>query len=226
MQQASLLDRFAGILLASGGILFFIAGALHPHTMGGSLRSSVIAMLRDPLWSAAHWLSFISVVLIVLAVWLLLDDGWDDGSIVVRAGSRMIVMGGLFMLVEFAVELAARGAIPALASGGDAPMFNLFAAMHAGGWPILGTGFILLILGMRAAAPLPVRILGVLGALAMGLAGILVAGFYLTSFGWLFIGGELLAIWIIWAGVQTARGAARTTSDDKKQGAKPAPRAG
>ena len=48
---------------------------------------------------------------------------------------------------------------------------------------------------------------GVAGALAMGMAEILVAGFFLTSFGGLFIGGELLGIWIVWAGIQTARGA-------------------
>lgn len=206
MKQTSPLTRFSGILLAIGGAAFFIAGALHPHSMAGSLRPTVVSMLSSPLWTSAHWLSFVSVVLIILAIWCLQDEDWAGQSVIGRMGSRLTIIGGLFMLVEFTVELATLGAIDPLATGQAVPMFNLFAVMHAAGWPTLGAGFILLALGIRSVAPLPVRILGVVGALAMGLAGVLVAGFYLTSFGWLFIGGELLAIWIVWAGVQTARG--------------------
>lgn len=206
MQQITPLTRVSGILLAIGGVVFFIAGALHPHSMGGSLRPSVVAMLRDPLWTPAHWLSFVSAVLTVLAIWLLQDDGWAGESILGRVGTRLTIIGGLFMMVEFAVELATRGAINSLATVQGVPIFDLFAVMHAAGWPTFGVGFVLLILGIRAAAPLPIRILGIVGALAMGLAGMLVAGFFLTSFGWLFIGGELLAVWIVWAGIQTTRG--------------------
>ena len=97
------------------------------------------------------------------------------------------------MMVEFAVELAAHGATAALAAGAAPTMFNLFATMHVAGWATLGAGFIVLILGVPHAAPLPIRIIGIIGALAMGLAGVLVAGFFLTQFGWLFIGGDLLA---------------------------------
>lgn len=171
------------------------------------MRPTVIAMLRSPLWTAAHWLSFVFAVLTTLAIWLLLDDGWTGESIAAKAGARLTIIGGIFMMVEFAVELATRGAIEPLTTRQAVPIFDLFAAMHAVGWPTLGAGFILLIVGTRAAAPLPIRILGIIGALAMALAGLLVAGFYLTSFGSLFTGGELLAVWIVWAGVQTARGA-------------------
>jgi hypothetical protein len=209
LQQQLPLARFAGILLAIGGILFFIAGLLHPHSMGGNLLPSIVAMLSSPLWACAHWISYISVVLITLAIWLLLDHPWANGSITARAGSRLTIIGGLFMMVEFAVELAAQGAMGALAAGHAVPIFYLFAVMHAAGWPTIGAGFIVLVLGIPSAAPLPIRILGIVGALAMGLGGVLVAGFYLTSFGALFIGGDLLAIWIVWAGVQIARGATR-----------------
>lgn len=205
MQTVSPLTRIAGVLLAAGGAIFFVGGALHPHSMSGSLRPSVVAMLSSHLWASAHWLAFVSDVLVILAIWLLQDDGWAGESIVAQVGTRLTIVGGIFMMVEFAVELAAQGAIGPLNTGQAAPMFNLFAVAHAAGWPTIGAGFILVILGVRVAVPLPVRILGVVGALAMGLAGILVAGFFLTSFGWLFIGGELLGVWIVWAGIQTAR---------------------
>lgn len=208
LEQAPSATRFTGNLLAMGGVLFFIAGALHPHSVGGSLLPSLVSMLQSPLWTAAHWVSYVSVVLIVLALWLLMDDAWFSGSVAARAGVRLTIIGGLFMMVEFAVELATRGVVDALAGGAAPGMFHLFATMHAVGWPTLGAGFIVLILGVPRAAPVVVRGLGIVGALAMGLGGLLVAGFFLTWFGWLFIGGDLLAIWIVWAGLQTARGAA------------------
>ncbi|MGH9586717.1 MAG: hypothetical protein ACRD3F_07165 [Acidobacteriaceae bacterium] len=198
--------RLAGNLLAIGGILFFIAGVLHPHSTGGALLASMAGMLSDPLWALAHWVSYVSVVLIILALWLLMDSTWADGSLAARAGIRLTIIGGLFMMVEFAVELATKGAVGILAAGNTVPIFHLFATMHAAGWPTIAAGFITMILGIREGVPLAIRIIGIVGALAMGLAGILVAGFYLTSFGALFIGGDLLAIWIVWAGVQIARG--------------------
>lgn len=208
LEQAPSATRVAGNLLATGGLLFFIAGVLHPHSMGGSLLPLLVSMLQSPLWTAAHWVSYVSVVLIVLALWLLMDDAWFSGSVTARAGVRLTIIGGLFMMVEFAVELATRGAMNALAGGAEPGMFHLFASMHAVGWPTLGAGFMVLILGVPRGAPVAVRAVGIVGALAMGLGGLLVAGFFLTRFGWLFIGGDLLAIWIVWAGLQTARGAA------------------
>ena len=74
MRQTSANARAAGALLAIGGILFFIAGVLHPHSMAVAARLSVLSMLASPLWIAAHWVSYISIVLIILAIWLLLDE--------------------------------------------------------------------------------------------------------------------------------------------------------
>ncbi len=199
MRQTSANARVAGALLAIGGILFFIAGALHPHGM------AVLEMLHSPTWTAAHCVSFVSAVFIILAIWLLLDEPWTADSAVARIGARLTIIGGLFMMVEFAVELAAHGVIGALATGGAPTMFSLFAAMHALGWPTFAAGFIVLILGVPHAAPAIVRIVGIIGAVALGLAGVLVAGFFLPQFGWLFIGGDLLAIWIVWAGTQALR---------------------
>lgn len=184
-----------------------IAGVLHPHSTGGPLLSSVVAMLSNPLWACAHWVSYVSVVLIILALWLLIDTNWAGGSPAAHAGIRLTIIGGLFMMVEFAVELATKGSVGTLTPGNTVPMFRLFEVMHAAGWPTIAAGFVVLILGLRHGAPLAVRIVGIIGALAMGLAGVLVAGFHLTSFGALFIEGDLLAIWIVWVGIQIARGA-------------------
>src|SRR5690242_8932613 len=173
MTQSSAVSKTAGILLAVGGILFFIGGIMHPHSAALSPRLSVLEMLHSPLWNYAHWLAFISVVLTILALWLLLDEPWGRKSILARVGSRLTIIGGLFMLVEFAVELAAHSALNALAAGGGVSIFSLFAAVHALGWPTLGAGFIVLVLGVPHVAPVPIRILGILGALAMSLGGIL-----------------------------------------------------
>lgn len=206
MRQTSAVSRVAGILLAIGGILFLIGGILHPHSTAIASRPSILAMLHSHSWNYAHWLAFVSDVLIILALWLLLDEPWIEDSVTARVGARLTIIGGFFMMVEFAVELAAHGAMPALAAGAAPTMFNLFATMHVAGWPTFGAGFIVLIIGVPRTAPFVIRIIGIIGALAMGLAGVLVAGFFLTQFGWLFIGGILLGIWIIWAGIQIASG--------------------
>ncbi|MBW3570344.1 MAG: hypothetical protein KY467_04495 [Gemmatimonadetes bacterium] len=140
-----------------------------------------------------------------MAVWLLVDAGWAAGSVAAGAGARLAIVSTLFMSVQWAIEIAARGALEAYAASEAAPMVDLIDVMQAVGWPGLGLGFGLLAAGVRGAAPRWITMLGVVGAVAIGLAGLLAQGLHILQAGVLFLGGNLLALWMVWAGIRAAR---------------------
>lgn len=207
MEGASRLGRIGGLALAAAGIGFFVAGALHPHgSPGQDFRAGIVSMLESPMWPAAHWSALASGLLAAWAVWLLVDAGWTGGSTVARAGARLTILASVFMAVQFSVEIASRGAAAAYAAGESAPLVDLIDPMQAVGWPALALGFILLAVGVPDSAPRGVVAVGVVGAAAIGLAGILVQGLHIVQLGPLFMGGNLLSVWMVWAGLRAGRG--------------------
>lgn len=206
MEGASRLGRRGGLALAVGGVGFFAAGALHPQgDQSGSFRETIASMLQDPTWALAHSVALVSALVLAYGVWLLARSGRTDGR-VGRTGGRLAIAGLTLMAVEFVVEIAAVSQVEAYAAGDPAFLVELTEPMQAIGWPALGVGFAMLALGSPALAPRWVAVLGSLGALAIGVAGILVEGFHVLEVAPLFAGGNVLAIWMIVAGVRLARG--------------------
>jgi hypothetical protein len=105
-----------------------------------------------------------------------------------------------------------RGALEPYSSGQAAPMVDLVDAMQAVGWPALGLGFGLVAFGTPALTPRWVAVLGVVGAASVGMAGLLAQGLHLLQAGVLFLGGNLLALWMVWAGIRVARSRGAITS--------------
>ena len=195
-----------GWLLAIGGVGFFLAGALHPQPNGASgFHEAMVSMLANPRWPAAHWTALVSGLLLVWALWLLVDGGWMADSLGALAGARLATIATLFMSVEWSVELAARAGTAAYARGESVPMASLVDAMQAVGWPALGAGFALLAACARGATPRWLSIVGAVGAVALGLAGLLAQGLHIVQAGVLFLGGHLLSLWMVWAGVRLTR---------------------
>jgi hypothetical protein len=64
----------------------------------------------------------------------------------------------------------------------------------------------LLILGTVGLVPRIVTALGIVGAVAFGLGGVLTMGFEMPQAGILFPFGGLVGLWIVWTGVQLMRG--------------------
>lgn len=207
MRDEARVGRLAGALLAVGGVGFFLAGALHPQPPRGTpdFHDAMTSMLSHPLWPASHWVALGSGLLLAWAVSLLEEDGHTRGSLAARAGARLAIVAALFMSVQWAVEIAARGALDAYAQRGVSPMVALVDAMQAVGWPAFGLGFGLLAAGLAGVTPRWVALLGAIGAGAVGLAGLLAQGLHLLQAGVLFLGGNLLALWMVWAGVRVAR---------------------
>ena len=199
--------RLGGLLLAIGGAGFVAAGVLHPTPAPGinEFHGAMTSMLGNPLWPVAHWIALATGLVLTWALWLLMDHGWMDHSVAGRAGARLALISTLFMSVQWAVEIAARSALEGYSRGEAAPMIALIDAMQAIGWPALALGFGLLAAGVPAASPRWLAVLAMTGAAALGLAGLLAQGLHILQAGVLFLGGHLVALWMIWSGIRTAR---------------------
>jgi hypothetical protein len=202
----SSLARLGGFGLIVGGAGFFAAGALHPHgSSGQSFEESMASMLGHSNWPVAHWFALVSSLLLAWAIWMLVDSGWTANSALGHASGRLAIAACLFMVVEFAVEIAAYGLADAYAAGEATPLVDLVDPLQAVGWPVLGLGFAGLAAGLTHAAPRFVAYLAIVSGIALGLAGVLVQGLHIVEFGPLFVAGNGLSIWIIWAGVRLIR---------------------
>jgi hypothetical protein len=199
------ITRIAGGLLAALGVVGLVAGVLHPQGSSGHDYHQVVAsMLGSAQWPLAHWFALVYSLGAAWALWLLLDVGWMREFPVAWAGARLATLAGLFMAVEFAVELVSPVEATAYGAGQPASLVSLVEPMQAVGWPALGIGYGLLALGAPTSAPLLVRAAGALGAAAFAIGGVLVEGFHLVAFGPLFAVGGLTFIWLIWTGVKLA----------------------
>ena len=209
MEDMSRLRRFGGALLALASVPFLLAGMLHPRGEGSSFEEGTASMLQGSTWSVAHWFGLVSMIVVVWAVWLLVDAGWTKDSAVGHAGARLTIFSGTFMAVQMAAEIGAGRYADAYAAGQPAPLIDLLEAMQVVGWPALGVGFALLALGVTRSAPRPVSVLAAIGGVAAGLGGIVVMGLHVLPAAPLFAGTNLLVPWIVWAGVRAARGERR-----------------
>lgn len=189
--------RLGALCFAFGGLAFILVGVLHPHVDGPTDYNVVIAtMLQAPIWVAAHKIATATGLLLATALWQLIDVDFGRESLWSDGGTRLALVATLFMTVDFSVEAAAKSSTALLA---------LVDQMQSIGWPAFGLGFALVAAGARNAAPLAVRWIGAVGASAMGLAGLLVVGLHILYLEPLFAGGFFLGVWMMWAGIRTAR---------------------
>jgi len=194
------LPPFPGILLATAGLGFFIAGALHPSGhQGQDFKMVIVSMLSDKMWPVAHWCALVSAFILAWSLFLLLDITEKPAAAAIRLG----IIATVFMALEFSVELAAPLEVGRVAADGTSPLLSLIDVMQAAGWPFFALAFILLAVNTRWT-PGWVRIVGVIGACALGVGGLVVQGLHVVALGPVFIVGNALAFWMIWAGIHIA----------------------
>ena len=97
------------------------------------------------------------------------------------------------------------------ATGEATPIISLVDAMQTVGWPAFALAFVLLASGTRWT-PRWVGIIGVIGAIAVGIGGLVVQGLHIVALAPVFAVGNALAIWMIWAGIHLARRTDGTSS--------------
>lgn len=196
--------RTGGVVFAVGGVVTAAGNILHPTGGSVSYHSSIASQLANPVGTPAAWMTLVGSLLIAWGLWVLADGPWRDAGPAVRIGARLGVLGSAMLVVESAVTLAMRTAAVPYAAGTVVPMVRLSEVLYAGCLPALMLGAILVNLGSARLAPVVVRILGAIGMVALGLAGPLVDGIHTIALWPLYLGGALVCLWIVWAGVHQA----------------------
>jgi hypothetical protein len=187
-------------LLVIRGLLFFIAGAIHPAGhQEQDFKMAIVSMLSDKMWPIAHWSALLSAFIIAWSLFLLLDQTKKTAADAIRLG----IISTIFMAMEFCVELAAPTEVSRVATDGKSSLLSLIDVMQAAGWPFFALAFILLAINTRWT-PVWVRVAGVIGACALAIGGLVVQGLHVVALGPVFIFGNALAFWMVWAGIRIA----------------------
>jgi hypothetical protein len=193
----------AGLLMAAGGIL-------HPHAdTGAGYEAALAGMFEASAWTMSHGLALVGFLLLALSAATLVRErghGWPSS---LRLAGWAVAVGAGLAVVESVPHLLASSEADALLRGGSTPLTDLHALLGAVTTPMLG-------LSLAAFALLSARdrVLGngrvaaavaVVGGLAYTLAGPLMLLTKDPAFSPLFAGSAALAIWLVLAGVRTAR---------------------
>ena len=196
--------------LAVAGLLMGAGGILHPHAdTGAGYEEALAGMFEASAWTLSHGMALLGFLLLtVSAVTLVreLGPGWPSG---LRLAGWAVVLGAGLAVVESVPHLLASSEADALLRGEATPLTNLHAMLGAITTPVLGLSVAALALvsarervlgnGRIAAA------VAVAGGLAYALAGPLMVLTKDPAFSPLFAGSAGLAVWLVLAGVRTAR---------------------
>lgn len=193
----------AGLLMAAGGIL-------HPRAdTGAGYDGALAGMFEASAWTASHALVLFGFLLLALSMATLVRKqgrGWSSG---LRLAGWAVTVGAGLAAVESVPHLLASSEADALRSGAATPLTDLHAILGAVTTPLVGLSIAALAVmsardrtlgnGRVAAA------VAVAGGLAYTLAGPLMLLTKDPAFSPLFAGSAALAIWLVLAGVRTAR---------------------
>ena len=186
-----MLARLWRPLLALGGILIVIGGPMHP---GGTMAE----MLADPAWIPSHsWVlaGFVALTLAILGYWRAVAE-----SPTMRRWAGLAFAGTLLQTIEMFFHLIAYLDLDHLVAGEPTPILTTHLNLAVVAYPIFGVltaGAI--VAGVRTGelgrwwfAPL-----GILGALAHGIAPVLVVTFEIEEARKLFPMVLLFAVWTL-----------------------------
>jgi hypothetical protein len=196
--------------LAAAGLLMAAGGILHPHAdTGAGYEEALAGMFNASAWTASHAMALLGFLLLALSATMLVrgqGHRWPTG---VRFAAWAVAAGAALAVIESVPHLLASSEADALLRGEATPLTDLHALLGAVTTPLLG-------LSVAALALISARdrVLGngrvaasvaVVGGLAYTLAGPLMLLTKDPAFSPLFAGSAALAIWLVLAGVRTAR---------------------
>ncbi|MEZ4379552.1 MAG: hypothetical protein R3B35_14850 [Gemmatimonadales bacterium] len=186
-----MLARLWRPLLALGGILIVIGGPMHP---GGTMAE----MLADPAWIPSHsWVlaGFVALSVALFGYWRSVAQGPT-----MRRWAALAFVGTLIQTIELVFHLVAYVDLEHLLAGEPTPVLTTHLTLALGAYPVFGlltAGAI--VVGVRTGelgrawfAPL-----GILGALAHGIAPLLVLTFEIEKARVLFPMVILFALWTV-----------------------------
>jgi hypothetical protein len=173
------------------GALMFAGGPMHP---GGSMAE----MLANPAWVPSHALQVGAFVALTVA--LILFSRQIPPTAATRRWVRLAALASTLQTVEMVFHTAAVVDHGNLVAGRATPVLTTHLWLTAILYPIFGLAIAVLIATAARERTLGspwIAWIGILGALAHGAAGLLVAGFDMLEARWLFPLVTLLALWAI-----------------------------
>ncbi|MEO5921432.1 MAG: hypothetical protein ABIQ01_09860 [Pseudolysinimonas sp.] len=194
--------------LALGGLVFGVGGSLHPDAPATTVTEALGTMYESPLWTPAHLLALVGVLLIAISL-LGLTRGTPviSGAVKVRPFAIAAAVGAVIAAIELVPHLLSSSEHAALREGDTTPLTDLHGALQIVATPALGLTVAALAVAVAASreryrllwwlAAIP----AVLGGLTWAAAGPLVNLTHEPAFAALFTGAAGIAIWYLLAGL-------------------------
>ena len=199
----------AGLSAIAGAAALLLSGVLHPDAGDtGIHREAYLTMASGANWDIAHWMLVIGFLLTSVTFALIMDVPRLAKRRMLMGFTRVAMLASLFMTVHGIPHLLVASELEPLASGGPAPLYEFTRWTEAVGLPFFGLAVAAVALaGMRerALSGRWMALVGAVGAIVFGVAGLLTAGFEVGGADVLFPLSGLISLWLAWSGVRLIR---------------------
>jgi hypothetical protein len=193
--------------LAVGGLLFTVGGSMHPEATGATVTEHLIEMYENPLWTPAHLLALIGLLVSAVSLAVLSRTGaLIPGANRLKPFAVVAALGALIATVEFIPHLASNSEAEALHEGHAAPLTDLHGWLGIVSTPALGVSVALLAImvavtrtRLRALAWV-LAVIATLGGVSYALAGPLIKFTNDPAVSPLFTGAAGIGLWLLVAG--------------------------
>lgn len=206
----------AGLFAVAAAIALLLSGVLHPDAGDADThREAYHTMASGANWDIAHWMLLIGFLLMSVTFALFMDVPRLAERRMLMGFTRVAMLASLFMTVHGIPHLLVASELEQLASGASAPLYEFTRWTEAVGLPFFGVAVAAVALtGMRerALSGRSIAILGAIGAIVFGTAGLLTAGFAIGAADVLFPLSALISLWLSWCGVGLIRCALTQTT--------------
>lgn len=200
--------RRSAAVLATGGVLLALGGAMHPHETSGTMHDSLLALVGSPAWLPAHAVLLAGMLATLAGLVLLRRTHALPAA--VRPWLTGTIIAWAIATPEVVPHLLAGSEHDAFESGGATPMIDTHLALSTVTNPLVGVSAALLAVAVaRAARTWPAWVLAalaVVGGVAFAAAAPLLAVTGNPQFSGLFAAQGLVAVWIVGTAVRVARG--------------------
>lgn len=204
-------------VLAVAGLLLLIGGAAHPPTDGSATYEHAVAeMLHDGTWPITHALVLVGMVTLALGLFRLRSTEGRAWSGTVRGWTLALAWAAVLGVAEMIPHLFAYLQVDDFERTGTASLLTVHMAIQAVSNPLIGfscAGLAIVSARRREFGNGPVvAVLAVVGGVAFGVAGILMAVMHEPALSPLFIGAAGFSLWLLVGSVRRVLAVTRTAA--------------
>lgn len=200
----------AWFTLSLSGLLIGVGGMLHPHAdTSKDYQHAVSGMLHNETWPMTHGLSLAGLILLVISLTVLIRTVGETWPSKVRRWATALAVAAILGVLEMTPHLFAYTEAADLDAGRSTPLLLVHTWIQFVSAPALGicaAGLAVVSSRDRSFGNGPVlAALAVVGGVAFGAAGILMALTHQPGVSILFVGAAGIALWLLCSGIRVAR---------------------